>query len=82
MVDADKKNNARSKVLGWLPESIWFVEKTNYREKNGSNVLGWIPPFTGQLSTLRIVYWWMQDRYTQIPILIKIEIYLTINILK
>jgi len=33
------------------------------------NILGRIPPFTGQLSTLGVINWGMQNRNTQITIL-------------
>ena len=59
-----------------VPESIWFVEKADDGEEHGPHVLRGVPPLAGQLAALRVIHGRMQDGYTQVSVLNKINTFI------
>ena len=53
----------------FIPESIGFIKQTDHAQEDGSHVLGWVPPFTGQLTGLGVIHRGVEDGYAQVSVL-------------
>ena len=53
----------------FLPESIGLIKQTDHTEEDGSHVLGWVPPFAGQLTGLGVIHRGVEDGYAQVSVL-------------
>ena len=53
------------------PGGVWFVEKADDREEDGTDVLGGVPALARQLAALGVVHGRVQDGDAQVAVLHK-----------